>query len=119
VDTQAELTILKPHGKITGGDILQAFEEFYTHSPTIKLLWDFSETDMSAVSSADLKKIAIHTKQYAQLRPKGKTAWYGNDDLSFGLSRQYTTLAELEDHSIRFASFRNYDEAMDWLQNNE
>lgn len=113
--TEQDVTILKARGRITSKDILQAFDDFYAYSPTNKLLWDFSDADLSAVSSSDLKTIVTHTKQYSHLRPDGKTAFYGSGELSYGLSRQYSTLAELENHSIRFASFRAYDEAMEWL----
>lgn len=119
VVAEPDVTILKARGRITSKDILQASDDFYAHTPTKQLLWDFSDADLSAVSSDDLKTIASYTKQYGHLRPNGKTALYVSGELSYGLSRQYTTLAELENHSIRFASFRAYDEAMEWLLNDE
>jgi hypothetical protein len=117
VDPERDLTIHTVNGILLPTALHSGFIDFYNGSPTKYLLWDLTNADMCQIKGEDIKHIVKSTKEYAHLRPNGKTAWVATRDLNFGLSRQYSVLGEVFEHPIKIASFRDYDSAIDWLFN--
>ena len=110
------LTILKVTGKVASNEIIKAFKEFYESEPTLNLLWDLSQGDLSDLTSDQLRKIISAAKKYANLREGGKTALYTTVPLGFGIARMYEMLAEANQLPIPNRVFRSFDEAMAWLE---
>ena len=116
---EASLTILAVKGVLTSQEIIGALAEFYEHDATPHLLWDFSEADLSGITSAHMEQIIAVSKSKAHIRPDGRTALVVQKDLSFGLSRMYETLADISQHPVAYRVFRDKDEAVAWLGKGE
>lgn len=113
------LTILTVRGIPTSEDVIHAFEAFVENDVTLNLLWDFTDADLSLLNNNDIIQIIVIAKSSAHLRKKGRTAIVGRRDFTFGLSRMYETLSEIQKHPIQHHVFRNIDEAITWLKSDE
>ena len=119
IDQNRQVTIHEVVGFITADEVISAFEEFASKSPTQYLLWDFSGAEVSSITSDGLRKIVSVGKTKAHLRPGGKTALLVSGDLEFGIARMYEMLAEVHDHPIRHRIFTAKEEAINWLLSGE
>ena len=115
VDPQNQLTIFTVTSKITGDEIINVVEEYYSGDPTTYLLWDLRAADMSSLSSNELRNILFFSKKHAHQRKNGKTAIVVSSDLSFGLSRMYEAYSEIYEHPTDHRVTKDYDDAMTWL----
>lgn len=115
----ASLTILTVIGVVTCEDVIHALEDFYENDVTQNILWDYIDADVSKITEKCMMQIIEIAKSYAHLRKKGRTAIVGRTDLTFGLSRMYEILSEVNEHSIQHRAFRNIDEATAWLKTDE
>jgi hypothetical protein len=100
---------------MTAADILEAIRSFFQIETTTNVLWDFCGFDASALTSDDLAVVINEAKQFAHLRPGGRSAMIGPEDFQFGLGRMYATLAELKCHPVANGIFRRKEEAIVWL----
>lgn len=115
IDVDNDLTVFTVIGKVAAEAVVTAIKEFYESSVTSNVLWDFTESDLTGIQSTDVSYIAELSHKYMERRSTGKTAIVGPDDLSYGLLRMYEIT---KDHSsLPFAteSFRNIDDAYEWL----
>jgi len=115
VDEENQLTIHIFTGEVLGADIIEAVKALYASGPTLNHLWDLTEADMSAVKSDDLRQIALIAKQSSPGGRNGRTAIVSNSDLGYGLSRMYSSFAEMSGHSAEVRSFRSRKEAEQWI----
>jgi hypothetical protein len=113
------LTILTVSGVVTCEDVIHALEDFYENDVTQNLLWEYIDADVSKITEKCMMQIIEIAKSYAHLRKKGRTAIVGRSDLTFGLSRMYEMLSEVNEHPIPHRPFRNIDEATTWLKTDE
>lgn len=110
-----DLTCITLFGKLTPADIISALKAFYESEFTSKILWDFSNSDVSGLVTDDFSILNDAAKVYAHLRPNGKTALFGPDDLTFGLCRMYAALANIHGYPIEYGVFKSMEAARDWL----
>ncbi len=115
VDRHRRLTTHEVAGRITFEEIVSALERFYSHTPTLHILWDFSQADASGLTNEDVKNIMFFAKSRMHGRTGGKSALVGIGDLEYGLGRMYEILAEVYEHPIVHKVFRNCEEAVEWL----
>ncbi len=80
--------------------------------PSPLRLWDFSQSHL-ALSSEDIREVVAFA-QSSKFLPK-KVAIFAPDDLSFGLSRIYSTLLEDQSSDTEVRIFRDGSEARSWL----
>lgn len=110
-----DLTRIAFFGKVTGESIIKALKCFYDSEITSKVIWDFSNCDVTQVQKEDLFSIIEVSKSYAHMRVDGKTALVVDSDLPFGIARMHKTLADLDRYPIRIEIFRSGDDALAWL----
>jgi len=115
LDEQHQLTVHVFTGVVVGKELIEAVKALYASGPTPNHLWDLTEADISAVKSDDLQEIALIAKQSSPSRRAGRTAIVSTSDLGFGLSRMYSTFAEMSGHSAEVRSFRSREEAEAWI----
>lgn len=114
-DKDQDLTRIRFSGPVTGEDLLDALNRFYRSDITTKVLWDFTDGDLSELKTEKLFSVIDATKRYALLRPVGRSAVLVNDILAFGIARMHKTLSDLERYPIPFEIFKVEKEALDWL----
>jgi len=114
-DSENDMTVFTVIGKVTAKELVTAITDFYETSVTSNVLWDLTESDVSEISSIDVKAIADLSFKYAKKRSSGKTAIVGNEDLTFGLSRMYEMTKEAFELPFETRTFRDIDEARNWL----
>ena len=111
LDEARDLIIHTVTGAVSIEEVLSTMETYYTQQVTKYVLWDLSAADMKLIHSEDLYKIIELAKMYGQLRPAGR----GSRDVTFAIGRQLALLGEAYEQAFEISSFRNYDEAMEWL----
>jgi hypothetical protein len=115
VDEEKQQTVHVFTGEVSGKDIIEAVKALYAAGPTPNHLWDLTEADISAVKSEDLQQIALIAEQSSPSGRAGRTAIVSTSDLGYGLSRMYSSFAEMSGHSAEVRSFRSRKEAEEWI----
>ncbi len=103
-------------GRVSTSDLIAALKDFYNDKFTTKLMWDFSEADLSEISTDDLHMLISVSKSYSHLRKGGKTAFVLSGGYGFGLGRMFETLSVLNQHSVIYSVFKTKEEANTWLR---
>ena len=114
-DNERELTVFTVEGVVRADDVATAVETFYRNSVTLNVLWDLSGADVSRIEGSDIEKIVHMSVPHGETRVGGKTAVVATEDLTFGLSRVYEMLKEIEQLPFQTSVFRSLDEANAWL----
>ena len=96
------------HSKPTLNTVKAATDEFYEKAPYEKRLWDLSGLDLS---TEEVIAIARYNRPKTA-KPK-KIALLGNDDLTYGVLRQFVAYSELGSSPTQV--FRKEGEAIAWL----
>ncbi len=116
LDEANDLTIYTLTGKVTAAEIKHTIEQFYSGQITKHVLWDLTDSDVSALSKPEVESIAFTPRTATEKRQQGKTAIVAPDDLVYGLSRMYQSLTHLENQPFETRVFRIKDDAMNWLK---
>ena len=116
VDKSANLTVEICTGKIDIAEISEKVVEFYKSAPTMNILWDFTEADVSGIEADEIKNLADFAAGRTHSREGGKTAIVSPGDVTFGLSRMFQSFTELTDHPAEVRIFRTVDEAKRWFE---
>jgi hypothetical protein len=102
-------------GEVTAEQIISAQEEFYSKTPMLFLLVDFTQADLSVLISNDLRTILYGAEKNGHVRKGGKTAVVASGNLSFGMARMYEIMTEIQDLPFFVRAFKAKDEALMWL----
>lgn len=113
------LTIFSVCGVLTAEEVIKVLDAFFSNKITKNILWDFTKADVSKVTQKDMEQIINLGKAKAHLRKNGKTALIVKNKLSYGMSRKYEILSEIEQHQIQHRVFTDLDEAIAWLESTE
>ena len=116
IDSENKITIYSVSGEFLFDQIIDLVKQYYLEELTLNVIFDLTNADMSAITTDEMERIVEFSKEYAHLREGGKTAFITSGDLGFGLSRMYSAYAEVKGHPIAQRSFRNFDEAMTWIK---
>ena len=116
VNTSMQLTVHRCQGRVAVTDIEKIIVGFYDQEPTLNVLWDFSEADLSKVTIGEIEQLAKTVNAVSHSRSSGKSAIISPQDISFGLSRVYQAFAESGEAKSETKVFRNEQEALDWLK---
>ncbi len=115
IEKEKDLTSLVVTGKVSFGEVVDAIKDFYESEFTMKLLWDFSECDLSEATRDRIQVILSVAKEYAERRRGGKSAIVFADDFGFGMGRMYEILSEVDNLAVPQRVFKSKSDAMDWL----
>ena len=116
VDESLRLTCQRCKGKIIVAEIAEVIQKFYKAGPTLHVLWDLSEADLSSVKSAEIEGLVRIVMLSVHSRAGGRNAIVSPTDISFGLSRVYQSFAEAKDQMTQTRVFRTEDEARQWIR---
>ena len=123
VDKTKNLVIYTLTGELTLDDIQSAIKSFWeAHELTLNALWDARRAKLTNLESSDMESITAFIGQYThrfEERKGGKSAVVASSDLQYGLSRILGTLYEIKDFPTKLQTFRQMDEAMEWLDQDE
>ena len=119
LDSEKDLTIITVIGNPGLEEYLKVTKKFYEKEVTKYALIDMSESDVSSVSPTDIQTVAFTPPEYSKKRAGGKTAIVAPKDITFGLSRMYETMKEMQNLPFPTMAFRTQEEAYDWLFSSE
>ena len=115
-DPSLKLTIHRCTGPVAISEIADIIQKFYQSTPTLHVLWDLSNADVSAVRSGEIEALARAVTQSSHSREGGKNAILSPNDISFGLSRIYQSFAEMKSSMTQTKVFRNEGDALEWIR---
>ena len=110
------LTRFDVNGEVNVEQVLDQLIPFLTETPTPLVIWSIGEGGMKGLSGADLRRIVDVAAPFSASRAGGRTAIVCMDDLDYGLSRMFQTLAELYPIPFEMRVFRDLNEALAWLK---
>jgi hypothetical protein len=114
-DKAQNLTIVTGTGPLTADELIDWVQQYYAGEVTRFILWDLTKATLSAIS---FEEVEAHAKSFNRLtgpRQGGRSAFVFDSDLEYGLGRMYQALSEIENVPIEFQTFRDIDEARQWL----
>jgi len=114
-DIALELTTNIVRGPTSYDDLLSWITNYYSGSVTKYILWDFTEADLSPITTNQFQNIAEMVKSRSDLRKGGKSALVFSRDLEFGLGRMFEMFSQVEGTEFEFRSFRSLTEAKEWM----
>jgi hypothetical protein len=116
LDPGSNITTATGRGRVTAVDLLAALRAFYDNAPTLLVLCDISDADLSSISTEELKGIVQFTERRAEVRRGGKTAIAASTTLEYGMARMYEILADAYAHPVTIRVFRTREEGLQWLR---
>jgi len=115
VDERSQLSVHTIEGAINDDDIITTIEEYNRGEPTLFVIWDFSDADLSGFNEENIQFMLKFGKHYTANQTGGKTALVLPDDMQFGLGRMVEAYAELMGIDRPIRSFRSQAAARRWL----
>ncbi|MFH1852758.1 MAG: hypothetical protein ABIA75_10465 [Candidatus Neomarinimicrobiota bacterium] len=107
-------------GDITQKEIITAFDNSQTYpdlAADTHVIWEFQNVRLPKLSEtiSHVKAIANYVKNSQSLKRTGfKVALVADNDLVFGMSRMYQSVATFL--PVQFMVFRKYEAAENWVQ---
>jgi hypothetical protein len=116
VDDSGTLTTITGTGEIAYEEIVDAIR-FYYDRPTEKVLWLMTEVDVGGLPTSAVEKIAALSGNLRQNAPRGRTAIVSPETLTYGLSRMFQSLLNLNAQSDGRETmvFQDTEEALQWI----
>ena len=115
IDHENHLSIHTVKGKVSGEEIALKIEAYHSGEPERFAIWDFSEADLTQLTTDDLRSILSVSKISAGQRKGGKTALVVPHDYTYGLGRMWEAFTEFENLPVVNRAFRSLEEAKAWL----
>ena len=115
IESESDLTVYTVIGSVTADDIQHIIKKFYEDHITQNVLFDLSKSDVSRLSADDVHSIAHTPRKCAETRTGGKTAIVAPTDITFGLTRMYEFMTEVQNFSFTTQTFRTSQDAYQWL----
>lgn len=110
------LTIFSGEGEVSFAEVMAALESFYSAEPTLNIIWDLRQGTAAKMSYDELMEIVGYLAKISGARRGGKSALVSPLDVDYGIFRMLDTLAEVEEFQFFIQVFRDYDEAIKWLE---
>ena len=108
-----EIVIITFNNKPDLQDIKSAVDTIKENYSDNKRLWDLTNSKVD-FSREQIMELAEYSK--SNLPQSIRAAIVANDDLGFGISREYEVYREEADEPLETRVFRKYDEAFNWLK---
>ena len=112
------LTLIVCSGKVQMAEIIKTIENLYQGIPTENILWDFTDTRVTAITAGEIRRLAESVKKIAHSRIKAKTAIVASRDFMFGMARMYQVYAEISQQKTLVEVFRKMEDARRWIKGN-
>lgn len=115
-----DLTIFTGSGELLLAEVLNAIKSFYSGPITLNVVWDLRQATVPDITSDDVNQIAGMLKTLRADRKEGRTTLVSPKDAMYGLSRMLELLLDsLGDSRVEMRVFRDFDEAIAWLDQKE
>ena len=115
VESKYDLTVFSVVGALTAIEARGVIKKFYADGITLNVLWDLSQCNVSNLTTDDVHSVAHTPRKYAEMRKGGKTAIVAPTDITFGLTRMYEFMTDMQNYSFKTQAFRTTQEAYQWL----
>lgn len=109
------LTIFTARGTLTANDFRESTVNYYAGEVTPLILWDLTHAEVSAITTDEIRDLALLAKQVSTRREGGKTAFVFGRPFDFGLGRMFESYTEIENMPFTFRPFLTTVEARAWL----
>ncbi len=110
-----DLTTFKVVGKMQISDLYDCLHSDYVGRVTALTLWDATEADLSAITAAEVEKLANYGMNLVEARRGGKTAIVFGTPHDFGLGRMLESHLEIAGLPLEIHVCQSLDEAKEWL----
>jgi len=84
-----DLTIMTGTGKIAASDVIAAMKDMYASKPTLLVLWDFTNADVTGMAFEEVEAIADLAVKHGEMRVGGKSTVVSPQQVAIGISRVY------------------------------
>ena len=111
-----DLTIFTIIDELNMDELMALLQSIYQEKPTLNFLWDIRKGSIKQLSSENLAQIATFVKSVSGRRQAGRTAFVVARDVDYGIGRMLDAYGENEGLPIETRVFRNYVEAVVWLE---
>ena len=117
VDQEKQLTVLTVDGEPSFDDFMTTLRSIYEKCPTKNLLWDFRNvTSSEFLFTKDFEFFVDWTKECAEVRRGGKTAWVFSRSVDYGMGTMTLAFSEIEQLPLEIKVFYSMEEATQWLE---
>jgi len=110
-----DVVILRVIGGVTFDQIYEALT-LYFPNVTKHLIWDYTNGNLTNVTSDDFKQVPDISKRYFTNRSRGRTAFACPNSYVYGMFRMYTAFADIESMPYEYEVFRTFEEALAWVE---
>ena len=120
VEEQGRGVLVRCTGVVTGDGLAAANTEMYGAVPDGEFeyqVWDLTGADSVAVSSEELRNLAMQDAAETSEQPGHLVAIVGDPDYLMGADELYTIYAEVWS-DVQSKSFKTVDEARVWIESN-
>lgn len=115
IESEIGLTIQHCEGVVTMDELEAAIARYPGAG---HVLWDFRAASMEEFTANALGELARRQRNIA--RPEGtRVALVMNDTVKFGLGRSFEAHAEFLGAPVNVRTFRDYNEALVWIESDE
>ena len=115
VESDQDLTIMTCEGLMSFEEFQESVKKLYSDKPTMNMLWDLSNANLSEAMSDHPEKLAQYVKSVAHSRSGGKNAIVSPDSFSYSLGKIFQLFAEMAQLETTTQVFRSRADADSWL----
>ena len=114
-DQHRNLTIFRCSGKPTPEEVEHQLREFYSGSPTLHTIWDYTAADLSALTADRIEELAAFLKRAAHSRTGGRAALVFTLPQLGAINDRLPSMAELSIEEATIKIFDGLDKAEAWI----
>jgi len=114
-DEKLDLTTFVCSGLVTAKEIEEQLGILYGGTPSLNVLWDFTDADISALSPANVLGIAQFVKTAAHSRAGGRTVLVFPTSLLIENAPLLESIAEIEVPDAKIKIFNDLDAGLAWI----
>lgn len=116
VNQLSNITIIRIFGKVSFDELVDAMKQFYP-MVVCHIIWDLTDSNFDNVTAGEFRKLPPIAKELLIHRVSGgKTAYVSPVDITYGLLRMYTMIAEHSVLPYERNVFRRIEDAIEWLE---
>ena len=115
VEAERSMMVFDVVGNLTADEIIAEVTTRYRASPSRSILWDLTNASIADIPTDDFRRVANAALTVSDTRQGGRTAYVGSDAITYGLTRMYSTIAEVTGVPAQYGVFRTREEAIVWL----
>ncbi len=114
-DRKLNLTTFECSGTPTVTEVEHELGGFYGGTPTLHTIWDYTNADLSALTSDEINRLAGFLKDRSHSRAGGRSALVFSMTQLLDLNDRLPSLAELTIEQATIKIFDGLDKARAWI----